>query len=507
MEEALEKIRPHTSSNLPHQKTPANLLIALESTFNEQNTEPTPTAYFAALLTTLDRTVQKGDVSLEDGAVLPAELYLLALVAPFVATAVICSNLSTLLSLTAPLFPSLDAHAPALRSQLSLYHAIFNSLDRSQLEVQGVRQTFASILQNSIDPRPKVRKKAAEVIKDLLAHPPTPFMRHPYAERVADWIVATLAETSNGPFSKAKSSKNMPNSGAEIAIHVLAFLRPIVLYLPSEVSPIRLSRFAFVNIRLQSLPAITNTLLTLPRLGNTYLSQSSYSVMSDIFSACLEDVSSNIGAQLSDVLKVVLSSPPARSDLTLSAGWVQVLGSAIVAHNALDSSAASPQVGKVWKAVWNFLDSPDTDTRKTAAQSLSSISSCFNPVLISASIADTDGSSTIRKIISQVSKALHSLSYARSIPEVLSVISSLITHLDYRTSKTSPTAAELLLMPLIMSIAELRTTKNFENKEAADATLSVAMRILGPAVLLDALPLNLEPSSRYVLLFDAPQKS
>ena len=252
------------------------------------------------------------------------------------------------------------------------------------------------------------------------------------------------------------------------------------------------------NVCFQSLPAITNTLLTLPRLGNTYLSQSSYSVLSDIFSACLEDVSSNIGAQLSDVLKVVLSSPPARSDLTLSASWVQVLGSALVAHSALDCNAASTEVGKVWKSVWNFLDSPDANTRKAAAQSLSSISSCFNPALISASIADMEGSSTIRKIISQVSKALHSLSYARSIPEVLSVISSLITHLDYRTSKTSPTAAELLMMPLIVSIAELRTTKNFENKEAADATLSVAMRILGPAVLLDALPLNLEPSSRYV---------
>jgi ribosomal RNA-processing protein 12 len=245
MEEALEKIRPHTSSNLPHQKTPANLLIAVESTFEEQNTEPTPTAYFAALLTILDGTIQKKDDSLEEGAVLPAELYLLALVAPFVAPAVICSNLPTLLSLTAPLFPSLNAHAPALRSQLSLYHTIFNSLDRSQLEVQGVRQTFASILQISVDPRPKVRKKAAEVIKDILTHPPTPLMRHPYAERVADWIAATLAETSRGPFSRAKSSKNTPNAGAEVAIHVLAFLRPIALYLPSEVGSIKILSLCF----------------------------------------------------------------------------------------------------------------------------------------------------------------------------------------------------------------------------------------------------------------------
>jgi len=200
----------------------------------------------------------------------------------------------------------------------------------------------------------------------------------------------------------------------------------------------------------------------------------------------------------------MLSSPPARSDSTVSASWVQALGVALAAHNVLDSNAASTEVWKVWKSVWNFLDSPDTNTRKAAAQSLSSISSCFSPVLISASIADTEGSSTIRKIISQVSKALNSLTYARSIPEILSIISSLITHLHYRTSRTSPTAAELLLMPLIVSIADLRILKSFEYKEAADATLSIAMRILGPAVLLQALPLNLEPSNRYVLLLDTP---
>jgi ribosomal RNA-processing protein 12 len=226
--------------------------------------------------------------------------------------------------------------------------------------------------------------------------------------------------------------------------------------------------------------------------------------MSDIFSACANDVSSNIGAQLPDILKVVLSSPPARSDSTLSASWVQVLGAAVVAHNVLDPNAASTEVWKVWKSVWNFLDSPEVNTRKAAAQSLSSISSCFSPVLISASIADTEGSSTIRKIISQVSKALNSLSYAHSISEILSIISSLITHLRYRTSKSSPTAAELLLMPLLVNIADLRILKSFEYKEAADATLSIAMRILGPAVMLEALPLNLEPSSRYVPLLDTP---
>lgn len=237
MEQALAKIRPHTSSALAHQKTPATLLHALEATFQEQNTEKSSTAYFAALLTTLDGTLQKKDLSLGDGDILPAELYLLALVAPFVPTAIIQANLDTLLSLTAPLFPSLMSHAPPLRSQLNLFHVILQSLDRSQLEAQGMRQTFAFILQLCLDPRPKVRKKAADVVKDVLVVPPTPLARHPYAERVAEWVKTALVDVNAGAFPRSKpTSKISETPAAEAAIHILAFLRPILATLPPSVS-------------------------------------------------------------------------------------------------------------------------------------------------------------------------------------------------------------------------------------------------------------------------------
>lgn len=235
MEEALAKIRPHTSSSLPHQKSPAQFLVALEATFREQNTEVTPTAYFAAILTTLDGSIQKKELSLEEGAILPAELYLLALVAPFVSAPIIRTNLNTLLFLTAPLFPTLNQHPPALRSQLSLYQSIFRSVDRTQLDVPGIRQSFATILQLCLDQRPKVRKKAADIVKNVLSNPPIPLMRHPYSERVSDWVKDTLTDASSLPFGKGKGAKHLTVTGAEAAIHVLACLRSITPYLPPEV--------------------------------------------------------------------------------------------------------------------------------------------------------------------------------------------------------------------------------------------------------------------------------
>jgi ribosomal RNA-processing protein 12 len=227
----LSKIRPHTSSSLAHQKAPANLLIALESTLSDQGTERSPTAYFAALLTTLESSRSKA--SLGDGDLLPAILYLFALVAPHVPQVVIRSHLSTLLSLLVPLFPSLVLHAPPLRSHLSLCSAIIQALDVSQLDTHGIRQTFTFILDLTLDPRPKVRKKAAELVRDVLANPPTPLARHPYAERVGEWISASLTSVSAGTGSFGRQGKNVEgNDAAEAGIHLLAMVKPIVSYLP-----------------------------------------------------------------------------------------------------------------------------------------------------------------------------------------------------------------------------------------------------------------------------------
>lgn len=242
-EQALSKIRPHTSSSLAHQKAPAVLLQALEATFREQNTEKTPTAYFAALLTTLDSTLQTARASgpsFGDGDVLPAELYLLALITPYVPHPVIRTNLNTILSLTVPLFPALVPHAPPLRSQLTIYASVLHALERSQLETPGLRQAFGSLLHLCLDPRPKVRKKAAELVKDVLASPPPPSLSHPYADRVAEWTISSLGELVSGGIPKFKGKK-AGTDGTDTAIHLLAFLRPVLSTLPSSVSRARSS--------------------------------------------------------------------------------------------------------------------------------------------------------------------------------------------------------------------------------------------------------------------------
>ncbi|THH02095.1 hypothetical protein EW026_g741 [Hermanssonia centrifuga] len=184
--------------------------------------------------------------------------------------------------------------------------------------------------------------------------------------------------------------------------------------------------------------------------------------------------------------------------MTLAPSWINVLGNAMLAYHAAESDACASRLGHVWKAVWPFIESSEVAIRKAAVQTLDSLVKCFTLSWVSAAIRDDDKSkSALNKIITQLEKALSSLAFARSIPDLLAVMSSLISGLWYRSgSPSSPTAAELLLTPVIKKVAELRVDRTFEYKEAADATLSTAMRILGPEVMLHELPLNLEPADR-----------
>jgi len=326
--------------------------------------------------------------------------------------------------------------------------------------------------------------------------------RHPYADRVADWVKTCLAEVNPSVFSSKTLGKTVGSPTTDTAIHILAFLRPVLLNLPLAVSNFCPSTYVLHSVTLapfKSLPSIINLLLTLPRLENPYLSQSVYSILSDLFSAPVEDEASHITSEIPAVLKAVLFSPPSKTDASLCPAWVLVLGNAMLAYSVANANACAAELGKAWKTVWSFLESNHAATRKAAAQSLDLLSRCFTSALIQTALHETQGKmepkSVLGSIISQTTKALDSLAFARSIPELLSVISSLIKNLRYREDDRN-LFAESLLFPLIQRVGDLRTEKRFEHKEAADVTLATAMRILGPEVLLKVLPLNLEPADR-----------
>lgn len=244
----------------------------------------------------------------------------------------------------------------------------------------------------------------------------------------------------------------------------------------------------------QSYADLISLLLNLPRLGNPYLSQSTYSIISDLLTV-LESEAAFGSDQIPDILNVIISSPPSKFDNALSSVWVEVLGNAMASYSDIDAEACGKEVGRVWKTVWPFLESTEATTRQAAAHALDAISRCFTASMVSTAGSQGHERSTVAKIVAQTSTALDSAGFAHAIPDVLSVLSSLVVNIP---ATVNSEASLKLVLPLVKQVGDLRTQKAFEYKENADSALSVAMRTLGPHKLLEILPLNLDPSDRYV---------
>lgn len=174
----------------------------------------------------------------------------------------------------------------------------------------------------------------------------------------------------------------------------------------------------------------------------------------------------------------------------------------MLAYCSANPEASSQEFIKVWKTAWSFFETSHAQTRKAVAQALELLAQCITLPMARTAVADApNGKSPVRVAIAQIAKALDSLAYASAIPELLHVVCSLISNLSMRVEIGESTlAAETLLLPLVQKIADLRVQKNFEHKEDADSVISTAMRVMGPAVVLEAVPLNLEPQDRFVIV-------
>ena len=317
----LGKLRHQTTSNLIHQKRPATLLVALEATLTEQETALTPIAYFAALLSTTQQLVDGGAED-SDGETLPAALYLLAIVVPCVQPGVIKSKSGTLLESLGPLLVTLHDQAAAAKSTLSILQSTFLSLDGSTLNSLQAKQVFNGVLAFLVDPRPKVRRKAQEAIQAMLANPPAPSTKHPYAVRVAEYVLESLKDALKEGKKGGKRKMQIQNEGAgnsaseeaSRAIGLCAFVKMIGKDWPaSQIGP------------------LCALLLSLPRLSSPFLTGASYDILETLFSKSSDSFEEG---KVEETLEAVLAARPSGSgsvDERILPGWLGTVEHGFVA--------------------------------------------------------------------------------------------------------------------------------------------------------------------------------
>ncbi|KAK4461791.1 ribosomal RNA-processing protein 12 [Cladorrhinum samala] len=452
--EKLDKIR---SPNLQSQKQTATILEGIDGVFKAQNEQPTPTAYFAALLSLLDKNQLVQPV-----------IYLLDIVTPYAPEPLLRAKFTQILTLLAPVFAQPDADAPLIRASIGVLESLLLAQDGPAWEqsaaVMSPRRAVGGLLSLSLDPRPKVRKRAQEALRKILkSPPPSPTLDHPVSPMCAETAMLSLKAVAEKVAQLKKEKKADASSDPEL-IHALQLVKTIAS-----------ASGGWPSKKIESLCEL---LLGIARSGNEHMTIAVFDIFEMIFGGMVDEVSS---AKLPRVIEIIKELRPAPNDTQLLPPWIAILSRAYDVSAQIEPDETFQGLLEPFNMVASYLGSDAKNIRISASECLVSFAAnCVPPqVLIEPSIYD-------EKVIGQLvgtAEGLLTVKYQKAWLETFNVIGAMFDALRWRAAP--------YMLNLTKSVGEMRGNDSFQGKQEADEVLGKAIRAMGPEAVLSVLPLNL----------------
>ncbi|RCH84314.1 hypothetical protein CU097_002971 [Rhizopus azygosporus] len=444
MEAKLERIRKQVNSKLDNQKLYAQTLIAIEETIQEQNEQLTPTAYFGAMMTTLQSS--QGSAEL-----VGALVYLLDEVFPYLPHSVLRSKFSDVLSVLEKIYEEHKEEQPVVRSVIGCLQELLAAQDGPNWSTPLVKKAYQQILILSANASPKARKRAQDAVRIILSRPPPPTAIHPAADMTADFILRVLHEATK--------------SDQHAAQQMLALLQTIVPYWPPH-------KFS----------ALCQSLLQLPKFNNVFLTKAAFDVFEALFDAQETDMDND---KFVGLLGAICELKPAAVDERLLPAWLLIVGKAFPVYAKMNPTQCAKDIHTVFRLIFNDFQQ-DTRCHRQIANCLSTlVEYCINDHLIEeASAGEHNGLIEMIQLLEQ-GLGIH---YQSAWVHVMTVQQAMFNKLNHYAAPLMNTIVSLL--------GELRLTPAESYKEQLDKTLGAAISTMGPEFFLKILPLNLEnPSS------------
>ncbi|KAF3050541.1 hypothetical protein E8E11_010215 [Didymella keratinophila] len=467
LEERLTKIR--TSPKLQSVQQSQVVLAAIEDTLRQQNSEFSPTAYFAALLSLLGRQIT--DQGLANKETATAVVYLLDLVTPHVPAPLLRSKFTEIITSLAPALTHPDADAPFLRSSIGCLESLLVVQDAHAWELPQTqispRRAVAGLLQISVDPKPKVRKRAQEALAKVLANPPpSPSLDHPAADMCAETALKVLNDIAAlaAKMKKGKGGKNAESKDPDL-IHALQLIKTIAT--ASGGWPSR------------KMDVLCELLLNISRSTNEFLTMAAFEIFEVIFAGMAADEVAS--AKLPRLLEVISELQPSKNDSQLLPPWIAVISRGYEVAAQIEPEDTFAKLPELFTMVSEFLVSSSHNIRISASECLISFLVNIIPdsVILEPSIYDEK---TLEKV-AKIAQNLLSVKFQAAWMEVFSMLSAMFETLRWRS--------EPIMRPVLRVIGDLRSNESFAGKKEADAVISRAIASMGPDAVLEVLPLNL----------------
>ncbi|KAF5628502.1 ribosomal RNA-processing 12 [Fusarium sp. NRRL 52700] len=460
--EKLDKIK---SPGLQSQKRTVVVLQAVESTLKEQNTAPTPTGYFAALLALLQQANSNDTVNPE---LATPVVYLLDVVTPYAPQPLLRSKFTQILTLLAPVLLLQDAEAPLLRSSIGCLESLLLAQDAASWELSvsqiGPRRAVAGLLNMSVDHRPKVRKRSQDALKTVLRNPPpSPSLDHPAADMCAQTATKNLEDLA-GKIAQARKGKKADISHDPAMIHALQLVKTVAA-----------ASGGWPSKKIESLCEL---LLGIAKSGNEYMTMASFEIFEMIFEGMTDEVSS---AKLPRLMEIISELRPAANDTQLVPPWLAILSRGYDVSAQVEPEETFQNLPQLFDMVSRFLEAPSENIRISASECLVSFMANCIPqnVILKPSIFD-------EKVLEKLAKSAESLltvQFQAAWLQTFNVLGAMFDTLRWRSYP--------IMMNVTRTIGEIRENGSFRNKKEADEVIGKAIRAMGPEAVLSILPLNL----------------
>ncbi|KAH3668905.1 hypothetical protein OGAPHI_002660 [Ogataea philodendri] len=475
LDSRLAKIRAQVTSKLENQKQLALVLQAIDENLADQKQKQSPVTYFVSFISLLDQCCDGEDI--RDSNLAGVALYFLDIVCPYTPKQLLRSKFSEILARLAPSLSSNESEAPLLRSGIGVLESLLVSQEtgawiNSDNYKISPKRGLSGLLQLSLDPRPKVRKRAQEAVhKTLSTVPAGPSLEHPASTMCGEFSLNSVIKL----LERQQQEKKNKDLNTEI-IHNLQLIASIT---KANSWPLK-----------QIIP-LCDVLLAVAKTSDQYLVSSAFDAFEGLFQSMNDEVDEDRFVQ---VLNVLFDLKPAVNDQHLAPSWLAVIAKALTSYSkTLDAYKCILKLPDVFNIVSDFFLSENTNVRISASQCLIAVieDSVDKQYLLLPPKTTPEVYENVEEVIeklSEITANLLSVKFRQAASVICELIASIFNKFG---SRAGPYFTSHLQV-----IGDWRSNEQegFELNQVSETVISVAISSIGPEQVLNVLPLNLTNS-------------
>ena len=436
-------------------------MMAVEGAIQEIKMQPTPTAYFANLMTLLME--RQGSDEAQD---VNAIMTLLAIVMPRVPDIVLRQKLDDCAAALTECIGQYEKHNGIMRHVLSVLAQVLIAQEASSWSSSVMNGSFQRILSHILDERPKVRKAAQLALTSVLSKRPLGLKHHPCSVTVTRYVLHVMREAGK--------------DDVPVVCHMLAFIQ---------------ENWAVLNV--QKLNAMIQGMFQLSaRMNNQYVSVGVYQAMDALLKWIAESAERCQQIQVFALAQPLIEARPNINDADLLPLW---LSSVISVARALKSD---DKVGErllgLFNTAFELLQmTPNAKSKSEVIQTavVNTATSIIDEIptsLVEEAFEADPASSTLGKMLALTEQGL-SLSYQSGWAGVLRVIAHWFEFFQALRHKIAE--AHLLMKPIMVILSDddvYGQNKHYPHKAEFELVVKSAIGCMGGTQFLKVFSLNLD---------------